>query len=52
MAEASLRLPPSLDIHDGNLGENYKRWKREVETECGANGNNTALCRTSNDGSV
>ena len=38
MAEASLRLPPSLDIHDGNLGENYKRWKREVDVYLLASG--------------
>ena len=38
MAEASLRLPPSLDIHDGNLVENYNRWKQEVDVYLLASG--------------
>ena len=26
-----LRLPPQLDVNSGNVSENFKRWKRQVE---------------------
>ncbi|XP_033730983.1 uncharacterized protein K02A2.6-like [Pecten maximus] len=34
----SLRLPPQLDITSGNVSENFKRWKREVEIYLAASG--------------
>ncbi|KAL5017694.1 hypothetical protein ScPMuIL_005222, partial [Solemya velum] len=35
---ASLRLPPQLDINTGNVPENFKRWKRQVEVYLAASG--------------
>jgi hypothetical protein len=27
----TFRLPPSLNVIEGNVSENYKKWKRQVE---------------------
>jgi hypothetical protein len=35
---ASLRLPPQLDINSGNVSENFKHWKRQVEVYLAASG--------------
>ena len=31
MAEASFRLPPSLELNEGNIAENFKKWKRHLD---------------------
>lgn len=31
MAEANLKQPQPLDVHDATIGESFKRWKRQVE---------------------
>ena len=38
MAEATLRLPPVLDLLDENLAETFKKWKRQVEVYMLASG--------------
>lgn len=38
---STFRLPPQLNITDGNVSENFKKWKRQVEIyleACGASG--------------
>jgi hypothetical protein len=37
MAEG-LRVPNQLDINEGNIAENYKKWKRQVEIYLMASG--------------
>ena len=32
------RLPPELDVVSGNVSENFKRWKRQVEVYLAASG--------------
>ena len=32
------RLPPQLDVNSGNVSENFKRWKRQVEVYLAASG--------------
>ena len=32
------RLPPKLDVNSGNVSENFKRWKRQVEVYLAASG--------------
>ncbi|XP_062602769.1 uncharacterized protein LOC134267389 [Saccostrea cucullata] len=32
------RLPPQLDLSSGNVSENYKKWKRQVEVYMSASG--------------
>ncbi len=32
------RLPPQLDVNSGNISENFKRWKRQVEVYLAASG--------------
>ena len=32
------RLPPQLDVNSGNVFENFKRWKRQVEVYLAASG--------------
>ena len=34
----NFRLPPQLDINSGNISENFKRWKRQVEVYLAASG--------------
>ena len=41
MAEANFRLPPSLDITDGNVAENYKKWRRQMDIYLIASGATT-----------
>ncbi|KAH3822199.1 hypothetical protein DPMN_123972 [Dreissena polymorpha] len=31
MAESSFRLPSLLNVTDGNVTENFKKWKREFD---------------------
>ena len=31
MAEANFRLPEHFSVIDGNISENFKKWKREFE---------------------
>ncbi|KAH3711598.1 hypothetical protein DPMN_071269 [Dreissena polymorpha] len=38
MAESSFRLPSLLNVTDGNLTENFKKWKREFEVYMTATG--------------
>lgn len=38
MYSASLRLPSQLDITSGNISENFKRWRREVQIYLAASG--------------
>ena len=38
MAEASFRLPPSLDVHDSSISESFKPWKRQLEVYLVASG--------------
>lgn len=38
MADSVFRLPPTLDLNDGNLAENFKRWKRQLEVYLVASG--------------
>ena len=54
----TFRLPPSLNVIEGNVSENYKKWKRQVEVylmasgavkkdkerQRSANSNNSELC--------
>lgn len=35
---ASLRLPPQLDISSGNISENFKKWKRQIDIYIAASG--------------
>ena len=37
-AEANFRLPPTLNITDGNVAENFKKWKREIQIYLVASG--------------
>ena len=32
------RLPPQLDVNSGNVSENFKRWKQQVEVYLAASG--------------
>ena len=32
------RLPPQLDVNSGNVSENFKRWKGQVEVYLAASG--------------
>jgi hypothetical protein len=34
----TFRLPPSLNVIEGNVSENYKKWKRQVEVYLMASG--------------
>lgn len=34
----NLRLPPELNLHSGNVSENFKTWKRQVEIYLRASG--------------
>lgn len=38
MAESSLRPPSHLDIIDGNISENFRKWKRQMEIFLSASG--------------
>jgi len=38
MAESSFRLPGALNVTDGNVAENFKRWRREFEVYMTATG--------------
>lgn len=38
MAEANFRLPGHLNVTDGNVAENFKKWKREYEVYMVASG--------------
>ncbi|KAH3750092.1 hypothetical protein DPMN_184608 [Dreissena polymorpha] len=38
MAESSFRLPILLNVTDGNVMENFKKWKREFEVYMTATG--------------
>ncbi|PFX06430.1 hypothetical protein AWC38_SpisGene25650, partial [Stylophora pistillata] len=38
MATGNFRLPPKLDIISGNISENFKRWRRQVEVHLAASG--------------
>ncbi|XP_022797624.1 uncharacterized protein LOC111335894 [Stylophora pistillata] len=38
MATGNFRLPPQLDINSGNISENFKRWRRQVEVYLAASG--------------
>ena len=35
---SNLRLPPELDLTSGNVAENFKTWKRQVEIYLRATG--------------
>ena len=32
------RLPPQLDVNSGNVSENFRRWKQQVEVYLAAAG--------------
>lgn len=34
----TFRLPPSLNVIEGNVSENYKKWKRQVDVYLMASG--------------
>ena len=38
MAASSFRLPNALNIEDGNIAENFKKWRREIEIYIEASG--------------
>lgn len=38
MAESAFRLPSQLNITDGNISENFRKWKRQVEIYMAATG--------------
>ncbi|XP_060077956.1 uncharacterized protein LOC132557483 [Ylistrum balloti] len=38
MAEAAFRLPEKLNITEGNIAENFRKWKRQVEIYMSASG--------------
>ena len=38
MAEALFKPPRQLDIVDGNVSENFRKWKREMEVYMVASG--------------
>lgn len=38
MADLGFRLPPTLDLNDGNLAENFKKWRRQLEVYLIASG--------------
>ena len=38
MATGQFRLPPNLDVNTGNISENFKRWRRQVEVYLSASG--------------
>lgn len=38
MAEANFRLPNNLNVTDGNISENFKKWKRQYEVYIVASG--------------
>lgn len=40
MAESSFRLPGSLNVTDGNVADNFKRWKRDYEVYMTATSSN------------
>ena len=35
---AQFRIPPLPEVNSGNVSENYKRWKRQVEVHLAASG--------------
>ena len=38
MAEASYRLPPTIDANDDNISEAFKKWKRQLTVYMTASG--------------
>lgn len=40
MAEALFKPPGELNIIDGNISENFKKWKRQIEVYLAASGAN------------
>ena len=41
MAEANFRLPGHLNVTDGNVSENFKKWRREFEIYMVASGSSS-----------